>query len=589
MTPAEAELELAEAEAAASGPQEPQGERPPGFVGSIAPGETPEAAAQRLGGTYIPPEEVAKREGEHGRLATRGLRAAGLGVASGVTGGLSDELAGTIKATVAAGARMGLDLASTGAGKALLRRVGGIPDSVPDSYLDTMISGVEAKTAETIGAELRPGLADTFGATYRRGRDEVRAADEASAAESPWAHGIGSVLGSLVLPVAKAGQVLGKGIALSRNGARAATGLGQGALIGLGNSKADLAGGDIGGAALDTAVGGGLGAATSLGLGALGDAGGRALRRLAEDNALRALGLRAGIGNKLKSMGIKTGDEGRQELARGALDHGLIPWGSTPEGVGRNVAELMPFVGEAKGQVIQDAQAVATAAGRKVDFTGAADAAQRAVFDGADEIAIAKGGQARNLIDLIRKQGQTATTDNSLVMLDELKQSAQNNIRPLATKLAAQQQNKVAGILREQVENQTEALAGPEYSDALKGLNHKFSLMKRIEELTSDESTRAIGRQGALGMAVGAAAGGTGGALAGQMAQRYLLPRTHSAFAVMQDFSSKRIAPAVASPAAATMATKSAVEWFAEKFGRRPETKSDLAGSAFVSGQVGGQ
>lgn len=589
MTPAEAELELAEAEAAAAEPpkpqEPPQGERPPGFVGSLAPGETPEAAAQRLGGTYVPPEVVAQREGEHGRLATRGLRALGYGVASGATGGLSDEIAGTIKATVAAGARMGLDLVSTGAGRALLRRVGNIPDSVPDSYLDTVISGVEAKTADTLGAELRPGLAETFGATYRRGRDEVRAADEASAAESPWAHGVGSVLGSLVLPVAKAGQVLGRGIKFTTNGARAATGLGQGALIGLGNSKADLAGGDVGGAALDTAVGGGLGAATSVGLGVLGDTGGRALRRLAEDNALRSLGLRAGIGNKLKSMGIKTGDEGRQELARGALDNRLIPFASTPESVGRNVAEMMPFVGAAKGQVIEDAQAIATAAGRTADFAGAADAAQKAVFGGASNIAIRKGGAARALINDVRTQAPNA--NDSLILLDKLKQDAQDELSPVATKLAAKQQNKIAGVLKEQVEKQVEAIAGPEYSDALKGLNRKYELMKQIQELTSDESTRSIGRQGALGMAVGAAVGGTGGALAGQMGQRYLLPRAHSSFAVTQNAASKYVAPLVASPAAATMATKSAIEWFSEKFGRRPESKAELSSHAFVDGQVG--
>lgn len=595
MTPAEAELELAEAEAAAAEPSATKpptatpGARPPGFVGSLAPGETLEAAAQRMGGTYVPPEVVAQREGEHGRQASRGLRALGLGVAGGATAGFSDEIAGLIKATVAAGSRMGLDLAGTGAGRALLRRVGGIPDSVPDSYIDATIDSTQAQASDAIGADIRPGLTETFGGTYRKARDDVRAADATATKESPWLHGGGSLAGSLMLPVAKAGQALGKGFALSKWGARAATGLGQGAAMGLGNSQADLTDGDVGGAALDTAIGGGLGTAASVGLGALGDAGGRALRTLAENNALRALGLRAGIGNKLRSMGIATGDEGRQTLARGALDNGLIPFASTPESVGRSVSEMMPFVGEAKGQVIKDAQSVATAAGRMADFTGAADAAQRAVFSGADEIAIAKGGQARNLIDLIRKQGQTATVDNSLVMLDELKQSAQNNIRPLATKLAAQQQNQVAGTLRDQVEKQVEAIAGPDYSDSLKALNSKYSLMKRIQELTADESTRSIGRQGALGMAVGAAAGGTGGALAGQMAQRYILPRAHSSFAVAQDAASKYAAPVLSSPAAATAATKTAVEWFSEKFGRRPESKSDLAGSAFVDGQIGRQ
>lgn len=591
MTPAEAELELAEAEAAAAEPPKPQepppGERPPGFVGTIAPGESPEAAAQRLGGTYVPPEVVAQREGERSRAATRGTRALGLGVAGGVTAGFSDEIYGAVRAAVAAGARMGLDLASTGAGRAMLRRVGGIPDSVPESVIDAAISGVEAKTAGSIGAELRPGLSETFAETYRRGRDEARAADRASSEEAPWTHGIGSLAGSALLPVAKAGQLLGRGAQLTTQGARAATGIGQGALMGLGRSTADITTGDVGGAAGDAAIGGAIGGAASLGLGVLGDVGGRALRRLAENNALRALGLRAGIGNKLRSMGIKTGDEGRQYLARGALDAGLIPFASTPESVGRNVSEMMPFVGAAKGQVIQDAQAAATAAGRMADFTGAADAAQNAVFSGADEIAIAKGGQARALIDLIRKQGQTASMDNSLVMLDQLKQSAQNNIKPMATKLAAQQQNQVAGTLKDQVEKQVEEIAGPEYSDALKGLNRKYSLMKQIEELTSDESTRSIGRQGALGMAVGAAAGGTGGAFAGQMAQRYLLPRTHSSFAVTQDAASKYLAPVVRSPAAASMATKSAIDWFSEKYGRSPSSKSEMSTQAFTSGQIG--
>jgi hypothetical protein len=522
-----------------------------------------------------------------GPSVARGGIALGLGALGGATAGFADELSGTVRAALAAGAKIGVDMASTGAGKALLRRVAGLPDSIPDEALDAAIARAGQQAGQTLGAELRPGLGETIGSSYQRGRDEYRAIDQASSKDSPWLHGIGTVAGTVAMPAARAGQVLGGGRALTTAGARALTGLGQGAAMGLGNSESDTVAGDLGNAAL----GAGIGGVASVGLGALGDAAGRGLRGLAENNALRALGLRAGIGNQLKKLGFDNPFDARQELAKRAMDEGLITFGSTPEGVYRDASEMLPMVGHVKGQAVQDIQDAAKTLGIQADYAGAADAAKKAAFGGASTIGIAKGGAARRSIDLIRQQAKTAGLDDSFILLDKLKQDAQNDIRPLTTDLSREQLNKVADVLREQMEQQSNAFA-PDLADALKAHNSKYGFLKDVIALSSDEATRAIGRKGALGMAVGAAAGagggpmgGAGGAFMGQMAQRYLMPRLPSAFAVTENAASKA-APQAGAPAAA-LATKTAVDWFASKFGRKPESKAELAGSAFVAGQGG--
>lgn len=88
------------------------------------------------------------------------------------------------------------------------------------------------------------------GKPYEQGRDESRANNEAARKAHPWIYGGGEVGGGIGSAV-----LAGPG-ALSLKGAAAA-----GAAIGLGNSKADLTKGEIGGAALDTGVGTVLGVA----------------------------------------------------------------------------------------------------------------------------------------------------------------------------------------------------------------------------------------------------------------------------------------------------------------------------------------
>jgi hypothetical protein len=99
-----------------------------------------------------------------------------------------------------------------------------------------------------------------FWEMYRQNRDGVRRGNETAKQDQGGAYLTGEILGGVALPL-PGGAAL-KGASL---GARALRAAGQGAALGgtygLGSSASDVTQGEIGGAALDTAIGTGLGAA----------------------------------------------------------------------------------------------------------------------------------------------------------------------------------------------------------------------------------------------------------------------------------------------------------------------------------------
>lgn len=99
-----------------------------------------------------------------------------------------------------------------------------------------------------------------FWERYRKNRDTFRKEDDTAQKDQSGAYLTGNILGGSVLPVPG-----GPATAGATYGAKLLRALGQGAVLGagmgFGNSKADLTQGDVGGAALDTVLGGGLGAA----------------------------------------------------------------------------------------------------------------------------------------------------------------------------------------------------------------------------------------------------------------------------------------------------------------------------------------
>ena len=128
--------------------------------------------------------------------------------------------------------------------------------------------------------------------TYQMTRDLVRGEAEQARRERPNEYMAGEVGGALATAVLPGGAV-GTGARAATTGARigraALTGAGIGSAYGLGSSKADLAEGEFGAAALDTGIGGAFGAAGgALGQG-VSELGGGIVRRV-HDFAKRRVG-----------------------------------------------------------------------------------------------------------------------------------------------------------------------------------------------------------------------------------------------------------------------------------------------------------
>lgn len=119
----------------------------------------------------------------------------------------------------------------------------------------------------TLGIAGRPDLfKDTgYADMYRAGRDEARAQESAAQEANPWTYGLSQVAGgAATLPVGKMAQPFSNATGARRIGNAMALGAQGGALAGLGTSEADITKGDIGGAAMDTALGAGIGAGSGL-------------------------------------------------------------------------------------------------------------------------------------------------------------------------------------------------------------------------------------------------------------------------------------------------------------------------------------
>lgn len=162
---------------------------------------------------------------------------------------------------------------------------------------------------------------------YRQGRDEERNLNKIADERSPWLYGGGQLAGGIALGAATGGTGavaggLGRQVAVN-----AARGLAEGAAAGLGNSEADLTKGELGQAAVDTAMGATLGA----GAGAVGTLAGAGLAKLTEKTkdffkdqakkyALKATGFIQSARNKLR--------DGQEDYLAETLLSRFVPRGS---------------------------------------------------------------------------------------------------------------------------------------------------------------------------------------------------------------------------------------------------------------------
>lgn len=382
-------------------------------------------------------------------------------------------------------------------------------------------------------------------------RKETRAAEEAN----PKAFATGQFAGAVAAPGPK-GMGAGR---LAKQGAM------YGAVSGLGGSDADLTKGELLPTLVNTAISAGTGAIIAPVASGLSNRFGRFLREKSQENALKAVGAKAGIADVLGREGIKTADEARQ-LGQTAIDQGLVPPFSTAADVAQNSGFALERQGARIAGVLADADAPIPIPGQPgasfpappFDLNRAAWRATQEVMgpDGLTSEAMSKVKPAANIVERILKQGEV---DPSFSAANRLKSDFYNGINygTNATDLGVNLQKSAIRGLKKSMEEQVAERLGPEAADELMAANRNYGALKTIQGLAGTEARRAMGREGAF------SPGAIGASLLAQnptpMAMKALAPYLPSTVSAIQ-----RTASPLAMPTAQAL-TKPGVQALSEK------------------------
>ncbi len=191
-------------------------------------------------------------------------------------------------------------------------------------YGDEIAGAFGAALDKIAGSRSGRGGNKPFIDLFREKRDKERLRNEAASKENPWSYGVSQFGGAI-------------GPAILTGGSAAAL-VGTGAVAGFGGSNADLTKGELVPAAIDTAVGGGLGYAGALipkGFSKVGKKISDKLGAGAENMAVRATGA---TGKQLEQFKPGTG--------RTLLDEGVVRFGSSPAGIASRAEDALKSAGE---------------------------------------------------------------------------------------------------------------------------------------------------------------------------------------------------------------------------------------------------
>lgn len=426
----------------------------------------------------------------------------------------------------------------TGGWRARATPVGAAPAPLPDSSaggaaLRGFGQGLTAEFGDELGAGLQAGLAQAANAlpegaldvlgienryqqdpaeVYRQAREENRRQLEADRQQHGGAALAGNVAGGLILSrLAPGAGTYGQAAGL-------------GAATGLGASEADLTQGDVGGAAVDTAIGTGLGLAGQ----AIGDeigarVGGVApkvaewVRRRAGDFAsMRALNAAGYFKNELKPIIKRGGIERATEMGRHLLEEpGVIQPGRNVESVLDGVEAARARWGQEVGRILGEADA----SGATFDMSAVA----RRVMDDIIKPNIgdpAIEGEVRAVADLLRKYLAKARQPGGLSFSEanKLKSTLQNgtinwgnhwnNFGP--SNFLERYQVALAGIFTDEIDNQLGRQLGPDAFDAFKNAKSRAGTFIDAESKAKNLNAALQGNNAVnlKDLGVGAVAGG---------------------------------------------------------------------------------
>lgn len=381
-------------------------------------------------------------------------------------------------------------------GKALVTKGGGVDQAFADRYLMGLPAAAEAAidTAPTVGrAIIGAQSSDAIGPEWSRNFAKRRAPYAAAEAKEPGAALIGSMLGPNIAGKATAGQRM----------------LSSGAQSGI-----------------DAAThGGNAGDAVELGMGtqALFEAApvGRfsaALRKASGVKAVRSMGTRTGIDDRLARMGIAPEDV--PELGNRFLDEGFVPSGFNPfqapiEGAAQRVAKSKA----AGGKLIGDAIDAAESSGASFDPMAAA-ARMRSKMNAVNSLEVenaAKGEKLASYFEDLTPQGEYAS-GGGFAAANRLKSQAWKGADfRTDPKMSAELYKQSVRGARDEIGDQVEAATSPEVAASLRRGNSQWGLASKAETLLDNAASRDAQKQpfGAAKHTIAAVMGGMGGVAGG--------------------------------------------------------------------------
>lgn len=356
---------------------------------------------------------------------------------------------------------------------------------------------------------------------YRKHRDESRTKNKAAQEAHPYAYGAGNVGGAIATALPAGAAAAGvKGAAVI------------GALSGLGGSEADLTKGDVVPAAVDTAAGAGVGAATAGLLNKVGGttaAAGGVGPALKEEAGKFAEGATGATRNQLERFRPGAGKE--------LLKRGIVKFFDSPGKIAQRAAEEMERSGAGIGEVLKNLDEQGVQVSRDELVKGVK---QKIIELSKDE---SQSGVVRKLENILESI-ENSPKSRPISEVEGVKRGFQkqsNYAKPLST-----QANKTAASVYGDTVEANALAHSPELAEKFVGDKQTYGLLAPVQEAAERRSLQLQqhpvgGFLDTVSTAGGYAMGGKPGALAAPVARRVLGPRVNSSLAVILDKSGNGI------------------------------------------------
>jgi hypothetical protein len=461
-----------------------------------------------------PPEDLAALWAQAGATPNGqaaplvgGGEAFGRGAVQGATLGLGDELQGAIQTLPDKALWLSPAGFLLGPAKALAEATSDVPADQRARAAQVDEERAARLAKEGPGARLRRALGE-----YRMGRDSARQENVAAKEAAPWSYGLGNLAGGAVTA-----PLMGGGAATA--GQAALQGAKLGSAAGFGGSEADLTTGDVGQlgrAALDTGVGGALGAAAGAGAYYLPKLIGAANEKIG--GLGRALATR--LGRRVLQGGSETLSKGSpipEETVMDAIRRGIIKFGSTTQGAADRATAQADQAGALYGSILDELQAAGVQGpnAHRIAAEVAQDAAKRVLMD-----PIGAGPPLmQRFAEKLGAQYQPGEADMPLDVAEGMKRTLQNaaaqDFRALGAgadlKSAAEGRVALADKLKTAIENAVDrqAAKAPEVAAAFQPAKAEDAALIRLRNLAQQGAGKAAKRNpvGLYDMLAGMAGG----------------------------------------------------------------------------------